>query len=491
MFSVGLLAPLFVFGICGLCVVWKWARYLYAVHQNGCSLPIRYRHWDPIFGLDLFMKRITAIKEGKWLDVDVHLFSNYGKTVQTNVWGKRQYVTMDPRNIQTILATEVDNFGSAPMNYTATLPFLGEGILNTDGLRWKKSRQLVNPIFTRAQVSELSTFELHVRRMLDKIPRDGSTIDFQILSKMLYLDSNTEFIFGKSANSLSPETSSLVARRLPQAFDDALRGMLKRFILGKFRFLAGGEKEWLRKCAEVHSIIDSYIDEEMEERRRPSSDIPYNYILLKELAKGTGDRRFIRNELMNIFFPARDSSAVLTSNVVFLLARHPDEWERIRAEVLGIGNEKLTFERLKSLKHLQHAISETLRILSPVVRSWKTCLAPCVLPHGGGALGQDPIYIEIGDQVDMAFASMHQDPDIWGSDALEFRPQRWEGRKQDWKYIPFLGGRRICPAQQNVLTDVSYVLIKTIAWKEWKDDEVRECFWATEAQELEKKWSPS
>ncbi|PQE29625.1 cytochrome P450 52A12 protein [Rutstroemia sp. NJR-2017a BBW] len=55
----------------------------------------------------------------------------------------------------------------------------------------------------------------------------------------------------------------------------------------------------------------------------------------------------------------------------------------------------------------------------------------------------------------MSFGSMHIDPTIWGPDAKLYRPERWEGRKQDWNYIPFLGGRRICPAQQNVLTDVT------------------------------------
>lgn len=58
----------------------------------------------------------------------------------------------------------------------------------------------------------------------------------------------------------------------------------------------------------------------------------------------------------------------------------------------------------------------------------------------------------------MHFDGMHMDPTIWGDDAREFVPERWEGKKQSWEYIPFLGGRRICPAQQNVLTDVSFII---------------------------------
>jgi cytochrome P450 len=60
----------------------------------------------------------------------------------------------------------------------------------------------------------------------------------------------------------------------------------------------------------------------------------------------------------------------------------------------------------------------------------------------------------------MSFTQLHTDPDIWANDALEFRPERWIGLKQSWNYIPFMSGRRICPAQQNVLTDVCYVLVR-------------------------------
>jgi cytochrome P450 len=52
----------------------------------------------------------------------------------------------------------------------------------------------------------------------------------------------------------------------------------------------------------------------------------------------------------------------------------------------------------------------------------------------------------------MSFTSPHEDPKTWGKDAMIFRPERWEGLKQCWDFIPFMGGLRICPAQQNVLT---------------------------------------
>ncbi|TAQ87734.1 hypothetical protein B7494_g3968 [Chlorociboria aeruginascens] len=164
-----------IVGLYPLYLIWRSVRYRLAARKLHCSTPIRYKHRDPVFGLDLFLKRVEAMKLGEWLTVDEHLFSTYGKTVLTNAFGKKQYVTMDSRNIQT------EKIGSAPMNHAVTVPLIGNGSLSTDVERWKRSRQLVNPIFTRAQVLELSTFEIYVRRMLDLVPPDGSTIDMQRL----------------------------------------------------------------------------------------------------------------------------------------------------------------------------------------------------------------------------------------------------------------------------------------------------------------------
>lgn len=50
--------------------------------------------------------------------------------------------------------------------------------------------------------------------------------------------------------------------------------------------------------------------------------------------------------------------------------------------------------------------------------------------------------------------------EIWGDDVEEFRPERWIARKVTWEFTPFFGGPRICPAQQQVLTQSVYLLVK-------------------------------
>lgn len=61
--------------------------------------------------------------------------------------------------------------------------------------------------------------------------------------------------------------------------------------------------------------------------------------------------------------------------------------------------------------------------------------------------------------------AMHRRKDIYGSDALDFRPSRWapeEGLRPGWAYLPFNGGPRICVGQQFALTEASYTIVRLL-----------------------------
>lgn len=56
--------------------------------------------------------------------------------------------------------------------------------------------------------------------------------------------------------------------------------------------------------------------------------------------------------------------------------------------------------------------------------------------------------------------AMHRDKLLWGDDADEFHPERWETARPVWTYLPFSGGPRICPAQQMVFTEAAYIIVR-------------------------------
>lgn len=94
-----------------------------------------------------------------------------------------------------------------------------------------------------------------------------------------------------------------------------------------------------------------------------------------------------------------------------------------------------------------------------------------------------------GQVVRWSLYSLHRRKDIFGEDADEFRPERWDenlrvgyvpwffsfvclpiwmllvadttsSSSYRWEYIPFSGGPRICLGQQFALTQIEYALFK-------------------------------
>lgn len=67
-----------------------------------------------------------------------------------------------------------------------------------------------------------------------------------------------------------------------------------------------------------------------------------------------------------------------------------------------------------------------------------------MLPCGGGEDGESPLFLKKGTVVFYNVYSMHRDEAVFGEDVEEFRPERWQGLRPGWGYLPFNGGPRVC-----------------------------------------------
>lgn len=91
-----------------------------------------------------------------------------------------------------------------------------------------------------------------------------------------------------------------------------------------------------------------------------------------------------------------------------------------------------------------------------------------ILPRGGGKSGLAPVLVSKGTIVMYSVYAMHRRKDIYGADAEEFRPERWESDnpqgplRPGWGFLPFNGGPRICIGQQYALTEASYTIVRLL-----------------------------
>ena len=446
------------------------------IQQHGCQPPPAIPQKDVLFGLDVVFQLFRSIKDRRRDMSMKEQVDTYGLTFQSKPYGTTRIFTIDPLILQYVFATKFESFGVEQVRLFAFRPFTGKGVMTTDGAFWEHSRALIRPTFARAQIADLSSLERHVSRLIDLIPRDGSTVDLKPLFARLALDTSTEFLFGESVKSLRAE-STVAARDFLAAYNYGQAGISRRMQLPKWNFLTRDKKFWA-SCRISRDFVDGYVAKAFAQTGSVPDKKFARYILAHELASETNDRIDIRNQLLNIFLPAHDATAVSLTNLFFNLARHPRIWAKLRQEALTLApaTEEVTFERLKSLKYLQQVISESHRLNPTIGTSTRVALQDAVLPTGGGASGSAPIFVQKGDAVTTSFYALHRRKDIFGNDADTFRPERWDGlRPPHWAYLPFSGGPRMCPGQQLALTEIAYTVVRML--REFQAVENRDPVW--------------
>ena len=183
-------------------------------------------------------------------------------------------------------------------------------------------------------------------------------------------------IFGESTEILLTASPDSHTNELLETFDVALRGLGKRILLGRLKVLFFWDTSYNRLAHSVHAVVDQYIDKAIARQNKrhdlekPLIDVSKRYIVLDELVHAVRDRVEIRNQILNIFLPARDATGIGLSGVCFLLARHSRVWQRLRAEVLSLKG-PVTFEVLKSLKYMRFVLNESWYPSSISTDDWR------------------------------------------------------------------------------------------------------------------------
>ncbi|KAF3004898.1 hypothetical protein E8E13_006449 [Curvularia kusanoi] len=452
---------------------------------HGCQPPHQFKLFD-FMGIRNASRMIAADKKAAIPDYLKGRVDNYcaeeGRNAWTfsmNVLGAPSIFTNDPKNVQAVLATQFKEFGLGERRNANFSQLLGQGIFSTDGAAWQHARNLLRPQFAREQVSDLDLEEQHIRNLMRVLPtnKDGWTdvTDIQPLFFRLTIDSATEFLFGESVDSQlsglpdyesSRPTHAVNERDFAAAFDQGQSSIALAARLGDLQRFAF-DKVFKRNRDTCWQFMDYYVQKALskEKNEKQTSNGKPKYVLLDALAESTRDPVELREHMISILLAGRDTTASLLSFVYAEFIQHPEVYQKLRSIVLEefgtySNPRNITFSSLKSCNYLQWILNETLRLHPVVPLDGRRALVDTTLPTGGGPDGNKPIYVRKGVQVDYSVYIIQRRKDLWGEDADEFRPDRWNGRKSGWEYLPFNGGPRICIGQQFALTEAGYVLVR-------------------------------
>lgn len=149
-------------------------------------------------------------------------------------------------------------------------------------------------------------------------------------------------------------------------------------------------------------------------------------------------------EALTQLIAGSDTTSNSSCALLFHVVKNPGVLRKLQQEIdEAVPNDAVipTYESVKHLPYLGMCINETLRHHSP-----SGIGLPREIPPNSRGVALNGHYFGPGTVLSVPTYTVHHSKEIWGPDADEFKPERWENLtdKQKTAFIPFSHGPRSC-----------------------------------------------
>ncbi|CAH9073824.1 unnamed protein product [Cuscuta europaea] len=382
--------------------------------------------------------------------------------------GISKVYTANPLNVEHILKARFSVYSKGDFARTTLADFLGDGIFNVDGEKWKFQREVAihefNTKSLRNFISTVVDTELSGRLIpiLSSASREKTLLDFQDILQRFAFDNICKISFGYDPGYLSP---SLPAATLAVAFEEALKISSQRYdeispLVWKLkrRFNIGSERKLRIAVDEVRDFAKKIVREKKKELEEKST-LDSVDLLSRFLSSGHSEENFVTDIVISFILAGRDTTSAALTWFFWSISRRPEVEDKILEEVKS-QSEAAVYGGVKDMVYTHAALCEAMRLYPPVPVDSKTAGEDDVLPDGTA--------VKKGWRVSYHTYAMGRAEELWGQDWAEFRPERWLNREGDgnlsfvgkdqYIYPVFHAGPRICLGKEMAFLQMKRVV---------------------------------
>jgi cytochrome P450 len=334
-----------------------------------------------------------------------------------------------PELIPELFVDRAEDFVKGPVLRVIARPVFGDGLLTSEGELHRQRRRLVAPALAHQRMSRYVEVMQEHTGVLANSWRDGESLDVVEAMMRLTLGIVCRTLFNVDV----PGQAEAIGRDIMTAQTHAMRQIRVPFPLPQ-----GKARAALARLNEtIYGII---------RQRRADSEDKGDLLSMLLLARDeeTGrqlDDVAVRDEAMTLFLAGHETTALATGWSWYLLAQHPEYFERLRTEGMPFA--------------LQ-VIKESMRLFPPAYVIARSAVRDTEI--GGFGIRKDELVL-------VSQWLLHRDPRFFDH-PLRFDPDRFLPEREALiprhAYFPFGGGRRICIGNHFALTE-GQIILNTIA----------------------------
>jgi len=380
-----------------------------------------------------------------------------GNVVRFRVGPPRVGIEFDtlfrPDDARQVLATDAAAYDKEVPAFDEFRWVMGDGLITSEGDKWRRDRRTVAPLFTRRRVAA------HVGDMADAATRlvasweeaagRSGEVDVHDAGMHYALDVLGRTVFGDDVERLVP----VLRETVPFLSDYSARRALSAI-----RVPHGWPTRANRRADRHRRRLWGVVEELIAKRRQAEAggdDLLGLLLAARDPETGDSlDDAAVRDQALTFLVAGHETTGSTLAFALHLLGRHQPEQQRVRDEARAVlGDGVATAADLDRLALTAHVVNEALRLYPS---------GHTIVRHARDRAEIAGLEVAPGRIVAVSVWGIHHNPEVW-AEPDRFDPDRFDRRRGEgeddaqagrYSHLPFGGGPRGCIGQHMAMAEL-------------------------------------